>query len=411
MEVSKVQPQRPVNFNASSKEEKSAVLQKKFVKPDNDNTKAIALSLAALAAAGAAFVIGKNSAKTKEIVKEIIKEAPKTADDAVGKIKQETASTVQKTVEKTAKKIENLEEFYPNGNRKFIKIFNEETGKPVKYVENYANGQTKQVIEYNADGVVTSATNYYQNGQKAKVVDNMGHTTTFYPSGVMKTKGGSGSTTYFTKDGIMEKRIENHYSSVREIDYINGSVKEISFNKNGEVSEISTYGRNQNDKDLFLKDGRIFKEVERLEDGTRKVSVKDTRHRKDKVVYSSVQTPEMLAAHRRQMANKARKTGSNVQSFTDGGMYVEHPTTTRSAAGQMLDKTVDNMKDNIRTVTQYFGKSIKQEKVYDLSAGVNSPKLKKLTLIREDGSKKVTEFLDDGTKKITEYLSDGSLKA
>ena len=46
------------------------VLQKKFVKPDNDNTKAIALSLAALAAAGAAFVIGKNSAKTKEIVKE-----------------------------------------------------------------------------------------------------------------------------------------------------------------------------------------------------------------------------------------------------------------------------------------------------------------------------------------------------
>ena len=58
MEVSKVQPQRPVNFNASSKEEKSAVLQKKFVKPDNDNTKAIALSLAALAAAGAAFVIG-----------------------------------------------------------------------------------------------------------------------------------------------------------------------------------------------------------------------------------------------------------------------------------------------------------------------------------------------------------------
>ena len=56
-------------------------------------------------------------------------------------------------------------------------------------------------------------------------------------------------------------------------------------------------------------------------------------------------------------------------------------------------------------------RSIKQEKVYDLSAGVNSPKLKKLTLIREDVSKKVTEFLDDGTKKITEYLSDGSLKA
>ena len=119
----------------------------------------------------------------------------------------------------------------------------------------------------------------------------------------------------------------------------------------------------------------------------------------------------MLAAHRRQMVNKARTSGKDVHSYSDGGMYVEHPTTTRSAFGQMIDKTVDNMKDKIRTVTQYFGKGIKQEKVYDLSAGVNSPKLKNLTLIREDGSKKVTEFLDDGTKKITEYLSDGSLKA
>ncbi len=410
MEVSKVWAQIPVNFNASSKEEKSAVLQKKFVKPDNDNTKKVVLTLSALAAVGAAFVIGKNSAKTNEIIKEIIKEAPKTADDAAGKIKQETASAVQKATETAAKKIEDIVEFYPNGNRKFIKIFNEETGKPVKYVENYANGQTKQVIEYNADGAVSSATNYYQNGQKAKVVDKMGHTTTFYPSGVMKTKGGLGSTTYYTKDGIMEKRIENNYSSVREIDYINGSVKEISFNKNGEVCEISTYGKNQKDKDLFLKDGRVFKEVETLEDGTRKVKVMDSG-RKNKEVYSSIQTPEMLAAHRRQMVNKARKSGEGISTFTDGGMYVEHPTTTRSAAGQTLDKTVDNMKDNIRTVTQYFGKGIKQEKVYDLSAGVNSPKLKKLTLIREDGSKKVTEFLDDGNKKITEYLSDGSLKA
>lgn len=410
MEVSKVWAQIPVNFNSSSKEEKSAVLQKKFVKPDNDNTKKVVLTLSALAAVGAAFVIGKNSAKTNEIIKEIIKEAPKTADDAAGKIKHKTASTVQKTVDNTAKKIENLEEFYPNGNRKFIKIFNKETGKPEQYVENYANGQTKQVIEYNADGAVSSATNYYQNGQKAKVVDKMGHTTTFYPSGVMKTKGGSCSTTYYTKDGIMEKRIENNYSSVREIDYINGSVKEISFNKNGEVCEISTYGKNQKDKDLFLKDGRIFKEVETLEDGTRKVKVMDSG-RKNKEVYSSIQTPEMLAAHRRQMVNKARKSGEGISTFTDGGMYVEHPTTTSFAAGQTLDKTVDNMKDNIRTVTQYFGKGIKQEKVYDLSAGVNSPKLKKLTLIREDGSKKVTEFLDDGTKKITEYLSDGSLKA
>lgn len=410
MEVSKVQAQVPVNFNASSKEEKSAVLQKKFVKPDNDNTKKVVLTLSALAAVGAAFVIGKNSAKTNEIIKEIIKEAPKTADDAAGKIKQETASAVQKATETAAKKIEDIVEFYPNGNRKFIKIFNEETGKPVKYVENYANGQTKQVIEYNADGAVSSATNYYQNGQKAKVVDKMGHTTTFYPSGVMKTKGGLGSTTYYTKDGIMEKRIENNYSSVREIDYINGSVKEISFNKNGEVCEISTYGKNQKDKDLFLKDGRIFKEVETLEDGTRKVKVMDSG-RKNKEVYSSIQTPEMLAAHRRQMVNKARKSGEGISTFTDGGMYVEHPTTTRFAAGQTLDKTVDNMKDNIRTVTQYFGKGIKQEKVYDLSAGVNSPKLKKLTLIKEDGSKKVTEFLDDGNKKITEYLSDGSLKA
>ena len=58
MEVSKVWAQIPVNFNSSSKEEKSAVLQKKFVKPDNDNTKKVVLTLSALAAVGAAFVIG-----------------------------------------------------------------------------------------------------------------------------------------------------------------------------------------------------------------------------------------------------------------------------------------------------------------------------------------------------------------
>ena len=77
MEVSKVQPQRPVNFNASSKEEKSAVLQKKFVKPDNDNTKAIALSLAALAAAGAAFELAKIAQKQKKLLKKSLKKHPK----------------------------------------------------------------------------------------------------------------------------------------------------------------------------------------------------------------------------------------------------------------------------------------------------------------------------------------------
>lgn len=421
MEVSKVQAQMPLNFKTSSNDEKSTVKQKQFVKSDKDNTKVIALSLAALAAAGAAFVIGKNSAKTKEIIKEVIKEAPKASDDAAGKMKKETESIAQKAdtalktpakkaAETGAKKIEDIVEFYPNGYRKSIKVFDKETGKPLQYVENYANGQTKQVIEYNKDGAVASFTSYYPNGQKSKVVDKMGHTTTFYPSGVMKTKGGSGSTTYYTKDGILEKRIENSYNNTRETNYINGTVKEIELNKDGSVNSIYTYGKNQTDKEVFLKEGKIFKEVEGLEDGTRKVRVIDTK-RKNKEVYSSIQTPEMLAAHRRQMVNKARTSGKDVHSYSDGGMYVEHPTTTRSAFGQMIDKTVDNMKDKIRTVTQYFGKGIKQEKVYDLSAGVNSPKLKKLTLIREDGSKKVTEFLDDGTKKITEYLSDGSLKA
>lgn len=404
MEVSKLQGQMPLFVKPQIKDEKTAFVQKQSSKPDN--AKQIVLSLAALAAVGAAFVIGKKTAKVKEIVKEVIKEVPKSADETSNAVKNE----VQKAAETAAKKIENIEEFYPNGNRKFIKIFDKKTGRPLQYVENFANGQRKQIIKYNQEGAILSSVNYYPNGQTAKVIDEMGHIKTYYPNGVIKSKGGYSATTYYTKDGILEKRIENSYNNTRETNYINGTVKEIELNKDGSVNSIYTYGKNQTDKEVFLKEGKIFKEVEGLEDGTRKVRVIDTK-RKNKEVYSSIQTPEMLAAHRRQMINKARTSGKDVHSYSDGGMYVEHPTTTSFAAGQTLDKTVDNMKDNIRTVTQYFGKGIKQEKVYDLSAGVNSPKLKKLTLIREDGSKKVTEFLDDGTKKITEYLSDGSLKA
>lgn len=107
MEVSKLQGQMPLFVKPQIKDEKTAFVQKQSSKPDN--AKQIVLSLAALAAVGAAFVIGKKTAKVKEIVKEVIKEVPKSADETSNAVKNE----VQKAAETAAKKIENIEEFYP----------------------------------------------------------------------------------------------------------------------------------------------------------------------------------------------------------------------------------------------------------------------------------------------------------
>lgn len=393
MEVSKINYSVPVAFKkeqyVKENEQHSTNPQK-----TSTNTNTIALSLIGLGALGAAFVLGRKTGKVKEIVKEIKTEVQTVADDAAQQIK----NSAKKADDAAETVFKNVEEFYPSGKRKFVKVVDEKTGESLSYTEYFENGVKKQFTDYKTK----ITTNYYPNGNKAKVYDDaLGVTRTYYPDGVLKSVGQHNYTKYYTKEGILSKRVEIGDRSVTEYDYMSKTFTYKSLDANGNVTNMDIYNKGGIDKSTELKNGRIFKETEHLKGNSEKVRVFDIN---GKEVYSSTITREMKAMHKRQMINKARKTGEGLSSFTDGGMYVEHPTTTHHVLSHTIDKVVYNMKDKVKTVTQYFGKGIQQEKVYDISG--KKPKLTKLTLTRQDGTKKVTEFLPDGTKNVTELPAE-----
>lgn len=389
MEVSKINYSVPVAFKkeqyVKENEQHSTNPQK-----TSTNTNTIALSLIGLGALGAAFVLGRKTGKVKEIIKEIKTEVQTVADDAAQQIKN-SAKKADDAVETVFK---NAEEFYPSGKRKFVKVVDEKTGESLSYTEYFENGVKKQFTDYKTK----ITTNYYPNGNKAKVYDDaLGVTRTYYPDGVLKSVGQHNYTKYYTKEGILSKRVEIGDRSVTEYDYMNKTFTYKSLDTNGNVTNIDIYNKGGIDKSTELKNGRIFKETETFKDGSKKVRVFDS---KEKEVYSSTITPEMQAMHKRQMLNKARRTGEGVSSGSWNG-----ESNVRSVYGAgTLDSTITNMKDKVKTVKQYFGKGIQQEKVYDISG--KKPKLTKLTLTRQDGTKKVTEFLPDGTKNVTELPAE-----
>ena len=416
MEVSKINFSAPVTF----KKEQSVKENKKHSSNPQEissNSKTLALSLIGLGALGAAFVIGRKTGKVKEIVKEIKTEAQTVADDAAAQIKNnsakadDAAAKIKNNAAKADDAVETVfkdaEEFYPSGARKSYKNVNPKTGETLNYKEFYENGSTKRFSDYES-GITTYL---YPNGIKARIYNHKtGVTRTYYPDGVLKSINDRHSVKYYTKEGNLSKKVEFDGSYSEEIEYLNGGGRRFTFKRfdyDGNVSSVNVYDEITGvDKTTELKNGKIFKESEMLKDKSEKVRIFDGRNRE---VYSSTITPEMRAAHNRYMLNRARRTGEGVSSFTDGGMYVEHPTTTHSVLSHTIDKVVDNMKDKVKTVTQYFDKGIQQEKVYDI--GGKKPKLTKLTLTRQDGTRKVTEFLPDGTKKVTELPAEVKTEA
>ena len=397
MDVSKVNFSAPVTFK---KEQSVKENEKHTTNPQksSSNSQTLALSLIGLGALGAAFVIGRKTGKVKEIVKEIKTEAQTIADDAAAQIKN-NAAKADDAVETVFK---NAEEFYPSGARKSYKNVNPKTGETIIYREFYENGSTKRFSDYER-GITTYL---YPNGIKARVYNHKtGETRTYYPDGVLKSISDRHSVKYYTKEGNLSKKVEFDGSYSEEIEYLNGGGRRFTskhFDHDGNVSMVDVYDEITGvDKTTELKNGKIFKESEMLKDKSEKVRIFDGRNRE---VYSSTITPEMRAAHNRYMLNRARRTGEGVSSGSWNG-----ESNVRSVYGAgTLDRTVTNMKDKTKTVTQYF-KGVKQEKVYDISA--KKTKLTKLTLTRQDGTRKVTEFLPDGTKKVTELPAEVKTEA
>ena len=393
MEVSKINYSVPVAFKkeqyVKENEQHSTNPQK-----TSTNTNTIALSLIGLGALGAAFVLGRKTGKVKEIIKEIKTEVQTVADDAAQQIKN-SAKKADDAVETVFK---NAEEFYPSGARKSYKNVNPKTGETIIYREFYENGSTKRFSDYER-GITTYL---YPNGIKARVYNHKtGETRTYYPDGVLKSISDRHSVKYYTKEGNLSKKVEFDGSYSEEIEYLNGGGRRFTskhFDHDGNVSMVDVYDEITGvDKTTELKNGKIFKESEMLKDKSEKVRIFDGRNRE---VYSSTITPEMRAAHNRYMLNRARRTGEGVSSGSWNG-----ESNVRSVYGAgTLDSTITNMKDKVKTVKQYFGKGIQQEKVYDISG--KKPKLTKLTLTRQDGTKKVTEFLPDGTKNVTELPAE-----